>query len=71
MLIDGVSGVNVMLLSMFSKLGYKESELIKTNMNLSGVSREPSQAKGIMSVELTVGSKTIPTAFCGGCEREV
>lgn len=71
MLVDGGAGVNVMPLSVFSKLGYKESELIKTNMNLSGFSGEPSQAKGIMSVELTVGSKTIPTAFCGGCEREV
>jgi hypothetical protein len=32
-------------------------------MNLSGFSGEPSQAKGIVSVELTVGSKTVPTAF--------
>jgi hypothetical protein len=63
MLVDGGAGVNVMPLSVFSKLGYKESELIKTNMNLSGFSGEPSQAKGIMSVELTVGSKTVPTAF--------
>jgi hypothetical protein len=63
MLVDGGAGVNVMPLSVFSKLGYKENELIKTNMNLSGFSGEPSQAKGIMSVELTVGSKTVPTAF--------
>ena len=57
------AGVNVMPLSVFSKLGYKESELIKANMNLSGFSGEPSQAKGIMSIEQTVGSKTVPTAF--------
>jgi hypothetical protein len=63
MLIDGGAGINVMPLSVFSKLGYKESEVIKTNMNLSGFSWDPSQAKGIMSVELTVGSKTIPTTF--------
>jgi hypothetical protein len=63
MLVDGGAGVNVMPLSVFSKLGYKESELIKANMNLSGFLGEPSQAKGIMSVELTVGSKTVPTAF--------
>jgi hypothetical protein len=55
MLVDGGAGVNVMPLSVFSKLGYKESELTKTNMNLSGFSGEPLQAKGIMSVELTVG----------------
>jgi hypothetical protein len=32
-------------------------------MSLSGFSREPTEAKGIVSKELTVGSKTIPTAF--------
>lgn len=63
MLVDGGAGVNVMPLSVFSKLGHQESELINTNMNLSGFSGKPSQAQGILSVELTVGSKTIPTAF--------
>jgi hypothetical protein len=32
-------------------------------MSLSGFSGEPTEAKGIVSKELTVGSKTIPTAF--------
>jgi hypothetical protein len=43
---------------LFKKLGYKEEELMKTNMVLSDFSREANNAKGIISKELTVGSKT-------------
>jgi hypothetical protein len=32
-------------------------------MSLSGFSGEPAEARGIVSKELTVGSKTVPTAF--------
>jgi hypothetical protein len=49
--------------SVFTKLGRKESELMKTNMGLSGFSGELSEAKGVIVMELTVGSKTVPTAF--------
>ena len=63
MLVDGGAGVNIMPLSVFSKLNRKESELMKTNMALSGFSGELSEAKGIISMELTVRSKTLPTAF--------
>jgi hypothetical protein len=63
MLVDGGVCVNIMPCSVFEKLGYKEEELMKTNMTLSGFSGEASDAKGIISKELTVGSKTIPMAF--------
>jgi hypothetical protein len=63
MLVDGGAGVNVMPFSVFTKLGRKESELMKTNMGLSGFSGELSEAKGVIVMELTVGSKTVPTAF--------
>ena len=37
---------------------------MKTNMTLAGVGGEnPIEAKGIASMELTIGSKTIATAF--------
>jgi hypothetical protein len=36
---------------------------MKTNMILSGFSGEASDTKGIISNELSVGSKTIPTEF--------
>jgi hypothetical protein len=49
--------------SVFEKLGHKEDELMKKNMTLSGFSGEASDAKGIISKELTVGSKTTPTTF--------
>jgi hypothetical protein len=61
--VDGGAGVNIMPYSVFTKLNRKESELMKTNMGLSGFSGELSEAKGIISMELTVGSKTLPTAF--------
>jgi hypothetical protein len=63
MLVDGGAGVNIMPFSVFCKLNRKESELMKTNMGLSGFSGELSEAKGVISMELTVGSKTLPTAF--------
>ncbi|XP_037489050.1 uncharacterized protein LOC119367715 [Triticum dicoccoides] len=63
MLVDGGAGVNIMPFSGFSKLGRKEEELMKTNMGLSGFSGYLSEAKGVISMELTVGSKTLPTAF--------
>jgi hypothetical protein len=49
--------------SLFRKLGRKEEELLKTNMMLSGFSDEASDAKGIISKELIVGSKTVSTTF--------
>jgi hypothetical protein len=63
MLVDGGAGVNIMPFLVFCKLNQKESELMKTNMGLSGFSGELSKAKGVISMELTVGSKTLPTAF--------
>ena len=64
MLVDGGAVVNVMPYSLFRKLGKVDEELVKTNMTLAGVGGEnPIEAKGIASMELTIGSKTIATAF--------
>jgi len=63
MLVDGGAGVNIMPYSVFTKLDRKENELMKTNMGLTGFSGELSEARGIISMDLTVGSKTLPTAF--------
>jgi hypothetical protein len=62
-LVDGGADGNIMPLSVFSKLNRKESELIKTNMEIRGFSGELSAAKGVIFMELMVGSKTLPTAF--------
>jgi hypothetical protein len=52
MLVDGGAIVNLMSYS------------IKTNMTVSGVGRgEPMGAKGVIYMELTIGSKTLATTF--------
>jgi len=56
--------VNLMPYSLYKKLGGTDEELIKTNMTVSGIGGgDPIGAKGVASMELTVGSKTIATAF--------
>jgi hypothetical protein len=37
--------------------------LIKTNVTLSDFNGQTSEAQGILSVDLTVGNKTVPTSF--------
>ena len=50
--------------SLYKKLGRKDEELIKTNMMVNGVGGgDPICAKGVASMELTVGSKTLATSF--------
>ena len=45
-------------------MGLDEDDLMKTNMVLNGFEgKVKTEAKGVMSVELTVGSKTLATAF--------
>ena len=63
MLVDGGAAVNFMPYSLFKKLGREDSELMKTNLTLNGFGGEPTEAKGVITMELTIGSKTIPTAF--------
>jgi hypothetical protein len=64
MVVDGGAIVNLMLYSLFKKLGGSDEELIKTNMTVRGVrGGEPMGAKGVISMELTIGSKTLATAF--------
>jgi hypothetical protein len=63
MLVDGGASVNIMPLSMFKRLGHEEGDLKWTNLSLSGFAGEPTETKGIVCKELTVGSKTVPTTF--------
>jgi hypothetical protein len=63
MLVDGGASVNIMPLSMFKRLGHEEGDLKRTNLSLSGFAGEPTEAKGIVCKELTVGSKTVPMTF--------
>jgi hypothetical protein len=64
MLVDGGAMVNVMPYATFKKLGKTDAKLVKTSMTLTSIGGEgPIGPKGVASMELTVGSKMIPTAF--------
>jgi hypothetical protein len=49
---------------LYRKLGKQDDELVKTNMTLRGVGADSSiKAKGVTSVELTIGTKTLAAVF--------
>jgi hypothetical protein len=64
MLIDGGAVINLTPYSLHLKLGKQDNKLIRTNMMLNGVgSNSPIEVKGITSIELTIGTKTLVVAF--------
>jgi hypothetical protein len=63
MLIDGSTADILMLYFIFNKLGRDDDELVKTNLTLNGVRGNLMEARGIVSMELTVGSKSLATMF--------
>jgi hypothetical protein len=63
MLIDGGTAVNLMTYTVFKKLGSLDDELVNTNLTLNGVGGNPMEARGVISMELTVGSKSLAIAF--------
>jgi hypothetical protein len=63
MLIDGGAAVNLKPYSVFKKLGREDDELMKTNITLNGVGGNPMEARGVISMELTVGSKSLTITF--------
>jgi hypothetical protein len=63
MLVDTGATVNIMPYSVLRRLGRSADGLIKTNVTLSDINGQASEAQGVLNVDLTVGSKTIPTSF--------
>ncbi|PVH62694.1 hypothetical protein PAHAL_3G372900 [Panicum hallii] len=63
MLVDTGVAVNIMPYSVLRRLGYSVGDLIKTNITLSDFNGQTSEAQGVLSVDLTVGGKTVPTSF--------
>ena len=45
------------------RLGCSATDLIKTNVMLNDFNGQPTEAKGVLNVEPTVGRKTVPTSF--------
>jgi hypothetical protein len=63
MLIDGGAAINLMPYSIMKELGKKDDEFVKTNLTLNGVGGNPMEARGVVSMVLTVGHKSLATAF--------
>jgi hypothetical protein len=63
MLVDGGAAVNPMPYTMFHKLGKGPKDLLQTNMMLKDFGGNTSKTRGAVNVELTIGSKTLPTTF--------
>jgi hypothetical protein len=63
MLIDGGVAINLMSYVMFKKLEQADVELVKTNLTLNGVGGNTIEARGIVYMELTIGSKSLAIAF--------
>jgi hypothetical protein len=62
-LIDGGATINIMPYVMYRKLGKGDQDLTKTDMMQKDFEGNVSPAKGAVCVELTIGSKTLPTTF--------
>jgi hypothetical protein len=62
-LVDTGAAVNIMQYSVLRRLGHSTGDLIKTNITLSDFNGQTSEAQGVLNVDLTEGSKTVPTSF--------
>jgi hypothetical protein len=63
MLVDTGAAVNIMPYVVLRRLGHSVGDLIKTNITLSDFNGQTSEAQGVLSVDLTIGGKTVPTSF--------
>ena len=63
MLVDGGAAVNIMPYVMLRKLGKSQDDLTKADMMLKDFEGVVSPALGALCVDLTIGSKTLPTTF--------
>jgi hypothetical protein len=63
MLGDGGAAINLMPYTTFRKLGKRPEDLCSTDMMLTDISGKASMTKGAICVELTIGSKSLPTTF--------
>ena len=62
-LVDGGAAINIMPYAVYQKLGKGDQDLTKTDMMLKDFEGNVSPVKGAICVELTIGSKTLPTTF--------
>jgi hypothetical protein len=63
MLVDTGALVNIMSYLVLHRLGRSAEDLIKTNVTVSNFNGQASEVQGVLNVDLTMGSKTVPTSF--------
>jgi hypothetical protein len=63
MFVNTGATVNIMPYSVLRQLGRSAEDLIKTNVTLSDLNGQASEAQGVLNMDLTVGSKIVPTSF--------
>jgi hypothetical protein len=63
LLVDTGAAVNIMPYSVLRRLGRSAEDLIKTNIMLSDFNGQASEGQGVLNVDLSMGSKTVPTSF--------
>jgi hypothetical protein len=63
MLVDTGAAVNIMPYAVLRQLGHSVGDLIKTNITLSNFNGQTLEAQGVLSVDLMVGGKAVPTHF--------
>jgi len=66
-LVDGGAAINIMPYAVYRKLGKGDQDLTKTDMMLKDFEGNVSPVKWAICVELTIGSKTLPTVISGKC----
>jgi hypothetical protein len=62
-LVAGGVAVNIMSMAMLRMIGKGPKDLIKTNVILKDFEGDTSEPKGVLNVELTIGSEMVPTSF--------
>src|SRR5688572_17221786 len=63
LMVDGGAAVNIMPYAVLRKLGKSDDDLTRTDMMLKDFEGKVSNARGALCVDLTIGSKTLPTTF--------
>jgi hypothetical protein len=61
--VDGGAAVNLMSYTLLCKIGKSDEDLTQTDMMLVDFDGNVSPAHGAICMELTIGSKTLPTTF--------
>ena len=62
-LVDNGAEVNILPTSMFRKLLKIENDLIATDVSISGFAGRATKTKGVIPIEVKVGSKIATVAF--------